>query len=142
MIMRTIFRKLLLAIILINYLAEFFYTVGRLVGIGLWLRPIDTSTMEGAISRELYVFELILVAQFFVVWLVSWWKRWKIEILKGWELIILIGLAIPVIIFTVLVFTWNAGWPGMIERRLFAYEDWIFITLLSIFVQAALINTG
>jgi hypothetical protein len=138
--MRAIFRKLLLAVILINYLAEFLYTAGRLVGIGLWLQPIDTSTMEGAISSDLYVFELVLVGQLFVVWLVSWLKRWKVTMQKKREIAILLLLVIPTAIDVVLVFTWNAGWPGMIVRRLFAYESWVLLTLLSIFVQITIIN--
>jgi len=136
----SIIQKLLLAIILINYLFEFLYTVGRLVGVGLWLSPIDTSTTEGAISFELYVFELILVSQFFVAWLLSWRMRWKLAIRKGWQIAGLLGLAIPTAIVCVLVFTWNAGWPGMIERRLLAYESWVLITLMSIFVQVTIIN--
>ena len=140
--MRAIFRKLLLVIILVNYLAEFLYTAGRLVGVGLWLQPIDASTMEGAISRELYIFELILVGQLFIPWLLSWVKRWKVTIRKGWQVAILVGLVIPTAIDVVLVFTWNAGWPGMIERRLFAYESWVLLTLLSVFVQVTYLNTN
>ena len=135
-------RKLLLAAILANYLLEFFYTVGRLVGVGLWLQPIDTSTTEGMISFELYTFELILVAQFFAIWLLSWLKKWKIHMRTSWKITVLIVLAVITVIDVVLVFTWNAGWPGMIERRLFAFESWVLLTLLSVFLQVAFINTA
>ena len=90
-IMHAIVRKLLLAAILANYLLEFFYTVGRLVGVGLWLQPIDTSTTEGMISFELYTFELILVAQFFAIWLLSWLKKWKIHMRTSWIRIRIMG---------------------------------------------------
>jgi hypothetical protein len=142
MIMHAIVRKLLLAAILVNYLLEFFYTVGRLVGVGLWLQPIDTSTTEGMISFELYTFELILVAQFFAIWLVSWLKKWKINMRTSWKIVVLVALAIATAIDVVFVFTWNAGWPGMIERRLFAFESWVLLTLLSVFVQVTFINTA
>jgi hypothetical protein len=139
-IMHASVRKLLLAAILANYLLEFFYTVGRLVGVGLWLQPIDKSTTEGMISFELYTFELILVAQFFAIWLLSWLKKWKIHMRTSWKTTVLIVLAVITVIDVVLVFTWNAGWPGMIERRLFAFESWLLLTLLSVFVQVAFIN--
>lgn len=142
MIMHAMVRKLLLVMILVNYLLELIYTLGRLVGVGLWLQPIDTSTTEGMISFNLYTFELILVAQFFAIWLVSWLKKWKIHARASWKIAILITIATPTAIVAVLVFSWNAGWPGMIERRLLAYESWVLLTLLSVFVQVAFINTA
>jgi magnesium-transporting ATPase (P-type) len=134
------FQKLLFLVILVNYVIELLYTLGRLVGVGLWLPPINTSTTEGLVSFELYVFELVLVTQFFLIWLISWRKRWVFHVKRGWQIGTVVGLAIAIAIFTVLVFSWNAGWPGMLERRLFAYESWVLITILSIFVQVSFIN--
>lgn len=133
-------KRLAFGLIFINYLLEFLYTGARLIGVQLWLEPIDLETEQGLISYELYIFEGIFVAQLFLIWVVVWQKGWQLKVKRAWHISILSILSIILVITVICVFTWNAGWPGMLERRLFAYESWVLITALSVYVQGTYIN--
>jgi len=110
-------------IILFNYVLEFLYVLARLLGLQLWLAPIDLSTVDGQISQGLYVFELIFTGQLFFVWIVSWRKKWVLHVQRNWQVSIVAVLGILLAIVVVLVFTWDPTWPGMLYRRLFAYSS-------------------
>ena len=133
-------KRLALLLIFINYLLEFLYISVRLLGIQLWLTPIDLSSMEGQISYKLYLFEGIFVGQMFLVWMISWRQHWRVQVSRKWHGIILFGLTGLLGVVVNCVFFWDAQWPAMLDRRLFAFESWILITLLSIYLQVTYIN--
>ncbi len=134
-------RYLTFAIIFLNYILEFLYVGARLIGLELWLVPIDLGTVQGQISYELYIFEGLFVAQLFLIWFISWRRKWRLQVKRTWHVIIPSVLATLLVIMVICVFTWDAGWPGMLERRLFAFELWILITALSTYVQVTFINS-
>ncbi len=138
--MANLRKRLAFGVIFLNYVLEFLYVGARLIGLQLWLAPIDLNTEQGRISYELYIFEGIFVAQLFLMWAVSWRKNWQMQVKRTWHFAILSGLAISLLIVVICVFTWDAGWPGMLERRLFAFESWVLITALSVYVQVTCIN--
>ncbi len=137
----TLGKRLAFGIILLNYVLEFLYVGARLIGLQLWLDPIDLGTIQGRISYEFYIFEGLFVAQLFLIWIFSWRKKWHLQVKRTWHVIILSVLITLLMIVIICVFTWNAEWPGMLERRLFAFESWILITALSTYLQVTFINS-
>jgi membrane-associated HD superfamily phosphohydrolase len=133
-------RLVVFCIILVDFLLEFLYLGARFLGIQLWLAPIDLSSVEGQISWGLYIFEAVLTAQFFLIWVVAWRKKWVLKVDRKRQVAIIATLAVALLVVLILVFTWDATWPGMLYRRLFAFESWILITMLSVFVQVSWLN--
>ena len=138
--MRLLLRLVHWAII-INFIVGILYAV---VLIWLdWDGPIfsgwtirDLSDVNALVAAQLYIFEAVFISQLFVVYLIILYRNLSLPSdgppkVTQRDVLIALGLIAGIAVFGILVFVWPRGWPNMLVRRLFAYESWIFIALLS-----------
>ncbi|MFX0102792.1 MAG: hypothetical protein ACFFCS_24705 [Candidatus Hodarchaeota archaeon] len=98
--------------------------------------------MEGLAIYQMMWFEFVLALQFFIINLLFWWKKTKIRVKYRVKIVIFFTIGIPLLVILVLMVMeiLPGEWPGMIVRRLVAFEAWVLLFILTTWSQLAIIN--
>ena len=139
---KTLLAKLLWFGLLVNYILEILYCLARFVGIRLWFEPLDLTTLEGRAIYQMMWFEFVLALQFFIINLVLWYKKTTIQVKYRVKSGVFFALGIPLLVIVVLMVSQilPGEWPGMIVRRLVAFESWVLVFIFTSWCQLAIIN--
>lgn len=139
---KTLLAKLLWLGLLVNYILEILYCLARFIGIRLWFEPLDLTTLEGRAIYQMMWFEFVLALQFFLINLVLWHKKTAIQVKYRVKSRVFFALGIPLLVIVVLMATQilPGEWPGMIIRRLVAFESWVLVFIFTSWCQLAIIN--